>query len=103
MDNPSNRLYLNFNNNNGDRLQTNDRDRTAYPTTPSTFPQPVFPGAPSQLQNTAGTSQPAQPAQQYSSNGYAPQSYFMQAQYATPQYQTQVQDYGAPAGQNQPA
>ncbi|OIW31650.1 kinase-like protein [Coniochaeta ligniaria NRRL 30616] len=99
MDNSGNRLYLNFGAN-GDRLQANDR--TAYPTTPSTFPQPVFPGAPGQSQTTAGGGQSA-PQQQPYTSGYAPQGYFMQAQYAAPQYQTSVQDYGAPAGQNQPA
>lgn len=99
MENNGNRLYLNFGNN-GDRLQANDRN--AYPTTPSTFPQPVFPGAPGQSQNTAGGGQSAQQQQQYAGGGYASQGYFMQNQYAAAQYQTSVQDYGAPAGQNQP-
>jgi len=99
MDNTGNRLFLNFGNN-GDRLQANDRN--AYPTTPSTFPQPVFPGAPAQQQSAAGGGQSAQQSQQYPGN-YAPQGYFAQAQYAAPQYQTSVQDYGAPGGQNQPA
>lgn len=97
MENNGNRLYLNFGNN-GDRLQANDRN--AYPTTPSTFPQPVFPGAPGQAQNTAGGAQQQQP---YASGGYASQGYFGQNQYAAAQYQTSVQDYGAPAGQNHPA
>jgi protein-serine/threonine kinase len=100
MDNTGNRLYLNFGNS-GDRLQANDR--TAYPTTPSTFPQPVFPGAPGQPQNAAGGGQSSQQQQPYANGGYAPQGYFMQNQYAAAQFQTSVQDYGAPAGQNQPA
>jgi hypothetical protein len=98
MDNSGNRLYLNFGTN-GDRLQASDR--AAYPTTPSTFPQPVFPSAPGQPQNAAGGGQSAQPQQTYAGN-YAPQQgYFLQNQYAAAQYQTSVQDYGAPAGQTQ--
>lgn len=75
---PNNRLHLNFGNN--DRLPaTSDR---AYPTTPSTFPQPVFPGGGGQQ----GYS-PQQPqsggAQQYgNAPSYAtPGNYFMQNQY----------------------
>ncbi|KAI1383034.1 serine/threonine-protein kinase cot-1 [Hypoxylon trugodes] len=73
---PNNRLYLNFDNNNNGRLAPSDRQ---YPTTPSTFPQPVFP-APSQ-QHLA--TQQAQ-AQQYA-GGYAPaNSYFAPNQYQGP-------------------
>ncbi|PKS06445.1 hypothetical protein jhhlp_007193 [Lomentospora prolificans] len=80
MDNNTNnnRLYLNFGNNN-ERLAAPDR---AYPTTPSTFPQPVF-----------SSQQPAQqpgglhpPQQGYS--GYGGQDYFVQNQYQQ-QYQNQ--------------
>ncbi|KAI5862547.1 serine/threonine-protein kinase cot-1 [Durotheca rogersii] len=54
---PNNRLYLNFGNGN-ERLGSSDRQ---YPTTPSTFPQPVF------------GSQQAPGGQQYGgSGGYAP-------------------------------
>lgn len=86
----SNRLQLNFGANN-ERLAASDR---TYPTTPSTFPQPVFPN-PSQ-QHAAG--QLAQPAQQYPA-GYATSSYFPQGQYQ-PQYAShQAVDYatGQPA------
>ncbi|KAI1776593.1 serine/threonine-protein kinase cot-1 [Hypoxylon cercidicola] len=73
---PNNRLYLNFGNNN-ERLAPSDRQ---YPTTPSTFPQPVFP-PPSQQHLAA---QQPQASQQYS-GGYAPaNNYFMPNQYQAP-------------------
>ncbi|EEU47721.1 uncharacterized protein NECHADRAFT_65489 [Fusarium vanettenii 77-13-4] len=74
MDSNNNRLFLNFGNSN-DRLTASDR--AAYPTTPSTFPQPVFPPASGQqpglqAQQQAYAGQPlndyAQPA------GYQPRS-----------------------------
>ncbi|KAK4671822.1 Serine/threonine-protein kinase [Podospora pseudoanserina] len=72
MDNQGNRLYLNFgnnnNNNNTDRLAASDR--TQYPTTPSTFPQPVFPTGPS------GQAPTPQQAQQGYQQGYASNSYY---------------------------
>ncbi|KAK4663511.1 Serine/threonine-protein kinase [Podospora pseudopauciseta] len=72
MDNQGNRLYLNFgnnnNNNNTDRLAASDR--TQYPTTPSTFPQPVFPTGPS------GQAPTPQQAQQGYPQGYASNSYY---------------------------
>ncbi len=82
MDNNGNRLYLNFGNNN-ERLAATDR---TYPTTPSTFPQPVFQSGPAgQAQNTAGGTQ--QPQQQYAQQGgYASSNYFSQDQYSQ-QYQ----------------
>lgn len=84
-----NRLQLNFGTNN-ERLAASDR---TYPTTPSTFPQPVFPN-PSQQQSTGQLGQPAQPAQQYPA-GYATSSYFPQGQYQ-PQYAShQAIDYAA--------
>ncbi|KAF2813359.1 serine/threonine-protein kinase cot-1 [Mytilinidion resinicola] len=63
--NPPNRLQLNFgfsdrNNNNANYAADAGR---AYPTTPSTFPQPVFPNQAGQ-QEVWGTQQP--------NNGYAP-------------------------------
>lgn len=79
MDSNNNRLFLNFGNNN-DRLAASDR---AYPTTPSTFPQPVFP---------ANAGQQPQSQQAYG-GGYASQGYFVQNQYA-PQYPGQpINDY----------
>ncbi|GAB1319175.1 Serine/threonine-protein kinase [Madurella fahalii] len=90
MDNQGNRLYLNFGNNN-ERLAAADR---TYPTTPSTFPQPVFQGQPS------GQGGGAQQHQAYQQQGFASAGYFQQNQYA-PQYSSQLAsqaDYGA-AGQ----
>ncbi|KAI0850608.1 serine/threonine-protein kinase cot-1 [Daldinia vernicosa] len=78
---PNNRLYLNFNSNE-QRLGSSDRQ---YPTTPSTFPQPVFPM--SSQQNLAA--QQSQAPQQYA-GGYAPQgSYFAPNPYQAPA------DYGS--------
>lgn len=70
--NPSNRLYLNFNND--PKFQADSR---TYPTTPSTFPNPIFQ---SQAQ---GTQQPhSQNAQQQPySTGFAPTGYFMNNPY----------------------
>lgn len=79
MDSNNNRLYLNFGNN--ERQPTNDR---AYPTTPSTFPQPVFPPASAGQQQAGGIPPPQQQQQQQQQNyapGYAPQGYFSQGQY----------------------
>lgn len=82
MDNSNgNRMYLNFGNSN-DR-QNPASDRANYPTTPSTFPQPVFPPHSGQ----AGGLQPSQQAYQTS---YAPQGYFMQNHYP-PNYPAQPQ------------
>ncbi|CZS90831.1 hypothetical protein WAI453_003942 [Rhynchosporium graminicola] len=68
----SNRFYLNLNN---DRSAFPDR---AYPTTPSTFPNPIFPqGQSGQAQ--APTSQ-AQQQQSYGT-GFAPSGYFMNNPY----------------------
>jgi protein-serine/threonine kinase len=71
MDNNGNRLYLNFGNNN-ERLAPTDR---TYPTTPSTFPQPVFQSGPAgQPQIPAGgAQQPQAYAQGYQSANYFPQ------------------------------
>lgn len=81
MEPNGNRLHLNFGNN--DRLPMNDR---AYPTTPSTFPQPVFP-PPNAQQGGGGL----QPQQQAYAGGYGPQGYFAQppAQYPA-QYPAQA-------------
>ena len=78
MDTNNNRLFLNFGNNN-DRLVANDR---AYPTTPSTFPQPVYP--PQQGAQQGGGLHP--PQQQYA--GYGGADYFVQ-QNQYQQYQQQ--------------
>jgi protein-serine/threonine kinase len=87
MDNQGNRLYLNFDNNggrNGDRLAT-PSDSRAYPTTPSTFPQPDFPSTSGQPpSSSSGLS--AQPNQY--ATGYTPAGYFMQNQYPS-QYPAQ--------------
>lgn len=86
------RLHLNFAN---ERLQLpNDR---AYPTTPSTFPQPVFPPPGSAQPPTGGA--PQQPAYG-AAGGYAqaPQGYFAQPGYsAQQQQQQQPQQYGGQA------
>lgn len=89
MENNSNRFHLNLNN--GDRPQFNDR---AFPTTPSTFPNPIFP--PSQAQGgQQGQGQNAQ--QQPYSTGFAPAGYFMNNPYP-PQYPQQppTSSYQAP-------
>ncbi|KAH6856348.1 kinase-like domain-containing protein [Chaetomium sp. MPI-CAGE-AT-0009] len=91
MDNQGNRLYLNFGSNN-ERLATTDR---TYPTTPSTFPQPVFQGG--QAASQGGSQQP----QSYQQGGQAPAGYFQQPgsnnQYGA-QYGGQAADYSS-AGQ----
>jgi protein-serine/threonine kinase len=92
MDNQGNRLYLNFGNN--ERMAAPDR---TYPTTPSTFPQPVFQGG--QPPNQAAGAQQPQTYQQ----GYAPQNYYQQqpnqygGQYSA-QVAAQAADYSS-AGQ----
>jgi protein-serine/threonine kinase len=87
--NNNGRLFLNFDNNNN-RFATNDRN---YPTTPSTFPQPVFPSNQPQQQYAQ------QP--QYQSNAPAPNApagYFMNNPYP-PQYPPQA---ASSQYQNQP-
>jgi protein-serine/threonine kinase len=98
-----NRLHLNFGNNN-ERLASSDR---TYPTTPSTFPQPVFPN-PSQQQQQQQTQQhsavqPPQAAQQYAAGYAPPNSYFAQGPYQ-PQYapQQQAVDYSNQSAAYQP-
>lgn len=94
MDNQGNRLHLNFGNNN-DRL-ANDR---TYPTTPSTFPQPVYQGPPGSAPSAAQQQQQGyfQQGQAYSSAQYYQQP---GAQYAGGQYGQpgQAADYSS-AGQ----
>ncbi|GAB0134598.1 Cobalt uptake protein cot1 [Epichloe bromicola] len=74
MDPNGNRLHLNFGSH--DHLPANDR---TYPTTPSTFPQPVFPPPNAQQQQqqqqAQGGLQPQQQQQPYGA-GYTPQGYF---------------------------
>lgn len=82
----ANRLHLNFGSNN-ERLAPSDR---TYPTTPSTFPQPVFPN-PSQQHSSAQL----QPAQQYSGSYAPPNNYFAQGQYQSQYAPHQAVDYAA--------
>lgn len=97
---PNNRLYLNFGNNN-ERLAPSDRQ---YPTTPSTFPQPVFP-TPSQQHLAA---QQPQSNQQYaggyaSSNAYyAPNPYQAPTDYISAQAATAYQPRSNTPGTNDP-
>lgn len=81
-----NRLHLNFDSNQQRLPVPNDR---AYPTTPSTFPQPVFP-PPGGQQPQSGNLHPQQQAYG-AQQQYAPQGYFQQSQYP-PQYTGQLQD-----------
>jgi protein-serine/threonine kinase len=68
--NNGNRFYLNLNN---DRPAFPDR---TYPTTPSTFPNPIFPS-----QAQSGQQGQAQSQQQPYSTGFAPSGYFMSNPY----------------------
>lgn len=76
----------------------NDR---AYPTTPSTFPQPVFP-PPSGSSQQSGNSQPQQPYPPPSAFPQAPQGYFAQPAYPQqyPQQQQQQPNYAYNNAQN---
>ncbi|KAK6592920.1 serine threonine-protein kinase cot-1 [Botrytis cinerea] len=77
----NNRLHLNFGN---DRFAPNDR---AYPTTPSTFPNPIFPGGgqAQQPQQQQQQQQAQQGAPQSYNQGFAPPAgYFMNNQYPLP-------------------
>ena len=92
----NNRLYLNFGNNN-ERLAPTDR---TYPTTPSTFPQPVFQSTSSQPQNPSSGTQQQQgqysSQQQYaaSSNYYSQQGQYP-AQYNSQMLSAQSADYNS--------
>lgn len=81
---PNNRLHLNFDSNQ-QRLPITDN--RAYPTTPSTFPQPVFPPNAAH-QGGGGALHPQQQA--YGQAQYSNQSYFAQNQYQS-QYAGQAQ------------
>lgn len=72
--NNTNRLFLNFGNNDRN-YQQNPQDR-AYPTTPSTFPNPIFPS-----QGQGGAPQAQNNPQQPYSTGFAPAGYFMNNPY----------------------
>jgi protein-serine/threonine kinase len=88
----SNRLQLNFGfgGGGGDRNQYNqDSSGRAFPTTPSTFPQPVYPNQAGQ-QEVWGTQQ----QQQGYNNGY-----FMGNPYQQAQYQGQQGNLQAPSQQ----
>ncbi|KAK0636563.1 serine/threonine-protein kinase orb6 [Bombardia bombarda] len=102
MDNSGNRLYLNLGNNNDRLAAPNDR---TYPTTPSTFPQPVFPPT-SQAQSQNGGAQHPQQSQGYSQQqqqqqAYAPSGYFNQnSQQYAPQYSSQLSAQAADYSSN---
>lgn len=83
-----NRLQLNFGFGGGDRSNQYAQDQSrAFPTTPSTFPQPVYPNQAGQ-QEVWGTQQ-----QQMGGNGYG--GYF-QSPYQQAQYQGQQGNLQAP-------
>lgn len=69
------RLYLNFQNTDNNRFAAQDR---AFPTTPSTFPNPIFPPH-SQMPAQSAQSEHQQPY----STGFAPAGYFMNNPYPT--------------------
>lgn len=104
MDSNSNRLHLNFDSNQQRLPLPNDR---TYPTTPSTFPQPVFPPQSGQQAAggaAAGAGGGLHPQQQpYAGQQYAGQGYFAHDQYA-PQYAAapQVQPHDSRNNQYQP-
>jgi protein-serine/threonine kinase len=76
---PNSRLFLNFGN---ERFTPNLNDR-AYPTTPSTFPQPVF---------SQGQTQQSLPIQQPYSSGFGTSAgYFMNNPYTQPNQYAQQQ------------
>lgn len=78
--NPRDRLHLNFGN---QGFSANDRN--AYPTTPSTFPQPVF--------TNSNQGQQMQGQQQQYNQGYAPNGYFMNNPYPAQYNQQQHTAY----------
>ncbi|PSS20138.1 hypothetical protein M430DRAFT_138323 [Amorphotheca resinae ATCC 22711] len=80
--NNQNRLYLNFGNNDTKFVA----DSRTYPTTPSTFPNPVFQSHPQGAQQ-AHLQNGQQQHQQYAT-GFAPQGYFMNNPYP-PTYPSQ--------------
>jgi protein-serine/threonine kinase len=86
MDNQGNRLYLNIANTGASA--TSRPDRAAYPTTPSTFPQPVYPPTANQQASGMHMQQHQQQQQPY---GYAPQGYFNPNQQQQHQHQQQYQ------------
>ncbi|KAF2094561.1 Serine/threonine-protein kinase [Rhizodiscina lignyota] len=84
---PSNRLQLNFGFNENRNQFAGDAGRQ-FPTTPSTFPQPVFPNQAGQ-QEVWGTQQ--------TGNGYGGAGYFMSNPYQ-PQYAQQSNNLPTPGG-----
>ncbi len=99
MDNNGNRLFLNFGNNN-ERLAPTDR---TYPTTPSTFPQPVFQSSSSNQppSSAAGAQQGQAYSSGYSTNNNNNNNYFSQNQYASTQYGSSQYQGGADCGASQ--
>lgn len=85
----SNRLQLNFSQNDPNRTQQFGADYgRQFPTTPSTFPQPVFSNQQGQ-QEVWGT--------QHTGNGYGNAGYFMSNPYQ-PQYAQQSSNLATPGG-----
>lgn len=89
MDNQGNRLYLNIGNSNNRLGAASDR---AYPTTPSTFPQPVYP--PQQGQPPQSQQQQQKQQQQY---GYGQPGYFVPNQQQQQQYPAAYQGQAMPS------
>ncbi|OCK79174.1 serine/threonine-protein kinase cot-1 [Lepidopterella palustris CBS 459.81] len=85
--NPQNRLHLNFGFSDRNNNNFAAADGRAFPTTPSTFPQPVFPNQAGQ-QEVWGT-------QQAANNGYNG-GYFPMGSPYQPQYQQQQSNLQAP-------
>lgn len=104
MDNQGNRLYLNIGGQAVNNRLAGPTDRT-YPTTPSTFPQPVYPPtATQQAQSSAAGIQQSQKQQPY---GYGQQQqqqpgYFQPPPPPQPQQQQQQQYSAAYQGQAMP-
>lgn len=86
MDNQGNRLYLNIGNNGNNNNRLGVASDRAYPTTPSTFPQPVYPAHQGQPPQAQSQGQAQQQKQQY---GYPQPGYF------NPGQQQQQQQYSA--------
>lgn len=82
MDNQGSRLYLNIGSGSNSNSRLGPGSDRAYPTTPSTFPQPVYP--PTANQQAASSASGIQQQQQNQPYGYAPQGYFMPTQQQYP-------------------
>ncbi|KAK7741710.1 Serine/threonine-protein kinase [Cytospora paraplurivora] len=89
MDNQG-RLYLNIGSGSDSNSRLGPASDRAYPTTPSTFPQPVYP--PTGNQQSASSAAGIQQQQHSQPYGYAPQGYFA----PTPAQQYQAAYSGQP-------